>query len=107
MTPWDITSSVLSALTGAAAILLGIRCLWPPNRPHHPTRTPSPPRCPLRPISWPPEFTCTAPKHPLTIPEAHRCMQLHRNHNCPRKHAAFITLVAAGRITPDSSRHHP
>lgn len=31
-------------------------------------------------------------------------MQLHRDHDCPRKHAAFTTLVAAGRITPDSTR---
>jgi hypothetical protein len=51
--------------------------------------------------------TCTTPRHPLTIPEAHRCMQLHRDHTCPRKHAAFTTVVAAGRITPDSFRHHP
>jgi hypothetical protein len=103
MTPWDISASIFSTLTGAAMCLLGIGCLWPMDRPH---RTTHPrPRCQLRPIRWPAEWTCTPPEHPFTLTQAHRWMQLHRDHDCPRKHAAFTALVAAGRITPDSARH--
>jgi hypothetical protein len=31
-------------------------------------------------------------------------MQMHRDHDCPRKREAFAALVAAGRIRPDSTR---
>lgn len=46
-----------------------------------------------------------APTTPFTVSEAHRAMQLHRGCRadaCPRKGAAFRTLVAAGRIVPDT-----
>lgn len=46
-----------------------------------------------------------APTAPFTVPEAHRAMQLHRGCRadaCARKGAAFRTLVAAGRIVPDT-----
>lgn len=107
MTPWDVTSSIVSTLVAASAVLLGIGCLWPLDRPPRTTNTPTPPRCQLRPTAWPPELTCATPQHPLPLAEAHRCMQLHRDHDCPRKRAAYTALVAAGRITPDSTRRHP
>ncbi|NKY29913.1 hypothetical protein [Nocardia gamkensis] len=42
----------------------------------------------------------------LPVAAAHRAMQLHRDHDCARKRAAFTALIAAGRITPDSARQH-
>ncbi|WP_067678556.1 hypothetical protein [Nocardia miyunensis] len=109
LSPWDVTANIITVIAGSAVTLLALGCLWPSSRP---TRRPSgpttrPSRCPLRPIQWPAEWTCAAPLSPFTIPQAHRIMQLHRDHDCPRKHAAFATLVAAGRITPDSARHRP
>lgn len=47
---------------------------------------------------------CSPPSQPFTLTDAHRDMQLHRDHTCARKRAAFAALVAAGCITPDSSR---
>ncbi|MFG1790436.1 hypothetical protein [Nocardia sp. NPDC049149] len=47
------------------------------------------------------------PKTPLTIDHAHQAMRLHRAcalDHCHRKALAFATLIAAGRIVPDSSR---
>ncbi|MET8871402.1 MULTISPECIES: hypothetical protein [unclassified Nocardia] len=46
------------------------------------------------------------PTPPLTLDEAHRAMQLHREHNCARRRAALATLVAAGHVTLDSTRRH-
>ncbi|MFD6352956.1 hypothetical protein [Nocardia tengchongensis] len=49
----------------------------------------------------------TAPVTPLSADSAHEVMRLHREcpaRECPRKAAALRTLVAAGCITPDSSR---
>lgn len=48
--------------------------------------------------------SCSPPAQPFGLADAHRDMQLHRDHTCARKRAAFAALVAAGRITPDSSR---
>ncbi|MBF6097221.1 hypothetical protein IU438_06605 [Nocardia cyriacigeorgica] len=42
----------------------------------------------------------------MSIDDAHRAMRHHREHDCARKRAAFTALVAAGRITPDSSRRY-
>ncbi|PXX65405.1 hypothetical protein DFR70_104469 [Nocardia tenerifensis] len=47
------------------------------------------------------------PAAPLTIDHAHESMQVHRacsTDHCRRKALAFNTLIAAGRIVPDSSR---
>ncbi|WP_174186131.1 hypothetical protein [Nocardia barduliensis] len=52
------------------------------------------------------EWTCGPPAQPFSIADAHLAMQLHREHDCARKRAAFAALVAAGRITPDSTRRH-
>ncbi|MQY23001.1 hypothetical protein [Nocardia macrotermitis] len=50
---------------------------------------------------------CAAPTTRLSIGQAHREMQLHRDHlaaDCPRKAAAFRVLVEERRVTPDSGR---
>ncbi|RDI48542.1 hypothetical protein [Nocardia mexicana] len=52
-------------------------------------------------------YTHTAPGRPFTVTQAHRAMQQHRTcrrEDCPRKRAAFRTLVEARRIRPDSGR---
>ncbi|MGW4364629.1 hypothetical protein ACWEKT_03205 [Nocardia takedensis] len=49
----------------------------------------------------------TTPPTPLTVDHAHTAMRVHRTctvDTCPHKAAAFHTLVAAGRLTPDSAR---
>ncbi|MCM6774234.1 hypothetical protein NDR87_12200 [Nocardia sp. CDC159] len=56
---------------------------------------------------WPHGWPHEAPEQPLSVSEAHRTMQRHRGclrEECPRKQAAYQTLVEAGRIRPDSSR---
>ncbi|MBF6174024.1 hypothetical protein [Nocardia blacklockiae] len=55
------------------------------------------------PIGWPHE----APEEPMSVSDAHLAMQRHRSchrEECPRKRAAYRTLVAAGRLKPDSGR---
>ncbi|BCK53416.1 hypothetical protein [Nocardia wallacei] len=50
-----------------------------------------------------------APAEPLTTSHAHRIMQQHRDcpvQDCPRKSAAWYTLVRAGKIKPDSGRNY-
>ncbi|MBL1072964.1 hypothetical protein JK358_00985 [Nocardia sp. 2] len=50
-----------------------------------------------------------APDRALPVDDAHELMRLHRecsSYSCPRKLAAFDTLIAAGRIVPDSSRRY-
>lgn len=57
----------------------------------------------LWPLGWPHE----APEEPLTVAEAHLTMQRHcscQREKCPRKAAAYQTLVEAGRLTPDTGR---
>ncbi|WP_405160057.1 hypothetical protein OG203_26905 [Nocardia sp. NBC_01499] len=49
------------------------------------------------------------PAASLTIDQAHQSMRVHRacaTDHCRRKALAFNTLIAAGRIVPDSSRRH-
>lgn len=53
---------------------------------------------------WPPGWSCSTPDRALAVDEAHRTMQMHREHSCGRKRAAFETLIAAGHIARDSSR---
>ncbi len=57
----------------------------------------------LWPTGWPHEV----PDDPMTVGEAHQTMQRHRGclrDECPRKSVAYLTLVEAGRIRPDSGR---
>ncbi|GAB2709683.1 hypothetical protein GCM10027089_36460 [Nocardia thraciensis] len=56
-------------------------------------------------IGW----THEAPDGPLTVGEAHRITQQHRDcrlEDCPRKRTAWQTLVEAGKIKPDSGRNY-
>jgi hypothetical protein len=57
--------------------------------------------------SWPVRSPHEAPERPLSVEEAHRLMQQHRQcraDQCPRKKAARQTLIAAGHMKPDPSR---
>ncbi|QIS18674.1 hypothetical protein [Nocardia terpenica] len=102
---WDTISSIVTVCAASAAALLALGCVWPPPRRHRPgAHGPTGRHCELRSAPWPMEWTCTAPTQPFTLTDAHRWMQLHRDHTCARKRAAFAALVAAGRIAPDSSR---
>ncbi|MBF6333460.1 hypothetical protein [Nocardia transvalensis] len=59
----------------------------------------------LWPTGWPHE----APDRPLSVPEAQKTMQRHRDclkENCPRKKSAWRTLVEAGKIKPDTGRNY-
>ncbi|RMI32974.1 hypothetical protein EBN03_11400 [Nocardia stercoris] len=53
-----------------------------------------------------------AHSHPvgeLTVADAHRVMQLHTEctvEGCRNKRAAYLTLVRAGHLVPDSGRPH-
>ena len=56
---------------------------------------------------WPPGWPHEAPDEPLSLPEAHQAMRRHCSclrDECPRKNAAYLTLVEAGDIRPDASR---
>lgn len=55
------------------------------------------------PVGWPHE----APEGAMSLAEAHRTMQRHRECSvigCRRKATAYDALVAAGRMTPDHMR---
>ncbi|WP_157186384.1 hypothetical protein [Nocardia jiangxiensis] len=115
MSAWDELSSIVTVLTGCAVALLALGCLWPnprptlqPRRPRHPHGPTPRPRHPHQPHG-PTPSSCSPPPKPFTLTTAHRDMQLHRDHTCARKRAAFAALVAAGHITPDSYRpwRHP
>jgi hypothetical protein len=106
MSTWHVESVVLVAVAGFGFLLAGIPLLWsivlrPPALSGHRT-TAARRGADMR--SWPPGWSCSRPERSLTIAEAHLTMQMHREHSCARKRAAFETLIAAGRITPDSSR---
>ena len=56
---------------------------------------------------WPDGWPHEAPDHRLSVLEAHRAMQRHRDcliDECPRKRAAWNTLIEAGKVRPDSAR---
>lgn len=58
---------------------------------------------------WRVGFPHDAPDHPLGVQEAQLTMQRHRTcrvDHCPRKTAAWQTLVQAGRIRPDTTRNY-
>ncbi|MBU3065069.1 hypothetical protein KO481_26505 [Nocardia sp. NEAU-G5] len=106
MGTWDVGEVVLVAMAGGALLSTGFALLWSMG---HSRPVLSADRGSLRRSSrdlglWPPALSCSAPDHPLTLAEAHLAMQLHREHQCTRKRAAFTELVAAGHIKPDSSR---
>jgi hypothetical protein len=55
---------------------------------------------------WVADWPHDAPDEPLSIPDAHLTMQRHcgcSRFDCPRKTAAWIALVDAGRIAPGGS----
>ncbi|MGW4371745.1 hypothetical protein ACWEKT_39625 [Nocardia takedensis] len=55
------------------------------------------------PAGWPHE----APERPLSVSEAHQATQRHiacHIDTCPRKAAAWRTLVEAGKVAPDARR---
>jgi hypothetical protein len=50
-----------------------------------------------------------APDIPLTVPQAHLITQQHRDcqlEDCPRKRAAWQTLIETGRVKPDTCRNY-
>ncbi|WP_433631403.1 hypothetical protein [Nocardia sp. CA-120079] len=104
MGAWQIVHSVLAVVGGCVFAMVGVACVWPMNQPRR--DRPATRRCRLRTVEWPEAWTCGPPEQPFTLADAHVAMQLHREHDCERKHAAFDTLVAAGRINPDSTRRH-
>lgn len=56
---------------------------------------------------WPRGWPHDAPDDPFTVDEAHKTMQRHcgcLRDECPRKAAAYLTLVEAGQLIPDSGR---
>lgn len=58
---------------------------------------------------WPDGWPHEAPDRPLTVPDAHKTMQRHRGcrvDECPRKQAAWRTLIDAGRLNPGSDRRN-
>ncbi|TLF98861.1 hypothetical protein FEK35_25115 [Nocardia cyriacigeorgica] len=121
MDSWHVMSSVVSVLVGCAIAVVIIGCLWPGDAPQRvPSARRTPPHrnrrprhgsgvlVPLEtgyPASWT-AWTCDLPRAPLTLADAHQAMRHHREHDCARKRAAFATLIAAGRMTPDSSRRY-
>ncbi|WP_155981253.1 hypothetical protein [Nocardia sp. BMG111209] len=51
--------------------------------------------------------THQAPDEPFAIAQAHAVMQFHvacRAKRCPRKAAALLTLIDAGRVVPSTSK---
>ncbi|NKY55952.1 hypothetical protein [Nocardia flavorosea] len=108
MSIWNVLHSIALTviLSSIAATVLG--CAWPtdpsrslerlhqrPHRPHRPIIGAIP-----KPIAW----TCELPGVPLDLDDAHSAMRRHRTHDCPRRRAAYATLVAHGCLVPDSSR---
>ncbi|NEW42816.1 hypothetical protein GV793_28445 [Nocardia cyriacigeorgica] len=105
MDSWQMLSSVASVLAGCGIAVLIIGCLWPTDPPQHtPAHRRGSARGQVRTVVRPTAWTCDLPLAPLTVDDAHQAMRHHREHDCARKRAAFATLVATGRIRPDSSR---
>ncbi|MEU2104870.1 hypothetical protein ACWEQA_11070 [Nocardia sp. NPDC004085] len=103
-----LLSTFVTVFAACGAALLGVGCVWPSDLPRRrtPRRNSAGRQTHSRTLQWPEAWTCATPTQPLTVATAHHAMQLHREHDCPRKRAAFAALVAAGRITPDSTRRN-
>ncbi|WP_280268955.1 hypothetical protein [Nocardia wallacei] len=112
-----MTGLVAVAAVCGAVIALSMAALWqgvlPPQR--NPVESDDRPPAPVPggdtmdvsvwPIGWPHE----APDEPMSVSDAHLAMQRHRGcrrEECPRKRAAYQTLVDEGRLKPDSGRVH-
>ncbi|GAB2700411.1 hypothetical protein [Nocardia thraciensis] len=106
MSIWYVLSSIVATLAACGCAVIAVGCVWPTEEPRRSLPATRPPgaRRPLRPIEWPQAWTCDMPTRPLTLADAHRALQLHRDHGCARKRAAFTTLVAFGHINPESTR---
>ncbi|MBF6245452.1 MULTISPECIES: hypothetical protein [Nocardia] len=105
MGTWNALSSVVTVLAGCGVVLLAVGCFWPSDDPPRTGRVErwngantGPPITRLT------DWSCAPPARSFTTAEAHHWMQIHRDHDCPRKREAFAALVAAGRIRPDSTR---
>ncbi|MBF6296452.1 hypothetical protein IU459_02720 [Nocardia amamiensis] len=91
--------------TSPQAIIDRVQAEWRAERQRIQAKDAQPADTRLWPQGWPHE----APDHPLSVPEAHATMQRHRGcrvQDCPRKTAARQTLIAAGRMKPDTSREY-
>ncbi|MBB5915537.1 hypothetical protein BJY24_004449 [Nocardia transvalensis] len=111
VTAWAAALTVLSILAVAFSFVIGLSCLWPADhhdderplaRTHHPRERAVNPLAAQKFLA-----ACTPPTHPLSIAEAHREMQLHRECRCARQRFALQTLIEAGRLRPDSHRERP
>ncbi len=110
-----MTAVVMVAMVCGSVLALSAAALWQGRWPWHPgdAEFDDAPATPVSrgdtmdvsvwPIGWPHE----APDEPMSVSDAHLAMQRHRScrrEECPRKRAAYHTLVAAGRLKPDSGR---
>jgi hypothetical protein len=88
------------------AIIDRVQAEWRDGKRRKQLRSEQPTRGPddrSRPVSSP----HAAPERPLSVDEAHREMQRHREcraDQCQRKAAARQTLITAGHMKPDTSR---
>ncbi len=101
---WSTGTVVLIALAGCGFLLAGLMPLLPVWWPAVSGHRAAPARRGREAAIRLPGRSCSTPERMLSVAEAHRTMQTHREHSCGRKRAAFETLVAAGHIAPDSSR---
>ncbi|WP_067479860.1 hypothetical protein [Nocardia amamiensis] len=91
--------------TSPQAIIDRVQAEWRAERQRIQSKDAQPADTGLWPRGWPHE----GPDHSLSVSEAHATMQRHRGcreQDCPRKAAARNTLIAAGRMKPDTSREY-
>ena len=98
----NLVWSILTTIAGTALAVTGVGGRWLIRLTCCASRRMGP-RYPSKPVEWPTVWSCATPARPLTVLEANRDIQAHRDHSCARKRVAFVTLMAAGRIVPDSS----
>ncbi|RDI53896.1 hypothetical protein [Nocardia mexicana] len=98
----------LVMIIAALVILSAIVWFAPDTLPPAPTLTHPAPEEPAMDTSvWPVGWPHEAPDRPMSVSDARHSMQRHRDcyrEDCPRKRAAYQTLVDAGHIKPDSAR---
>jgi hypothetical protein len=90
------------------AIIDRVQAEWRANRRREQLRAEQATRSPETRL-WPVGSPHEAPECPLSIDEAHRLMQQHRQcraDQCPRKNAARQTLIEAGHMRPDPYRNY-